>query len=110
MRAQASPAPGTPGRRICLHLADALLQGGQVIAGPGNVVAAPKVHPLHFGQQVPERCLHRVQGHSQGIGVLLAEGVEVEAVQQAGSSGWAATAASHWARVVPRRLPGAQGS
>ena len=46
------------------------------------MVAAPKVHPLHLGQQVPERCLHRFQGHSQGVGVLLAEGVEVEAIQQ----------------------------
>ena len=65
-----------------LHLADALLQGGQVIAGPGNVVAAPKVHPLHLGQQIPERCLHCFQGHSQGVSVLLAKGVEVEAIQQ----------------------------
>ena len=33
-----------------------------------------------------------------------------ESASSSGSSGWAATAASHWARVVPRRLPGAQGS
>ena len=46
------------------------------------MVAAPKVHPLHLGQQIPERCLHRFQGHRQGVGVLLAEGVEVEAIQQ----------------------------
>ena len=46
------------------------------------MVAASKVHPLHLGQQVCELCLHRFQGHSQGVGVLLAEGVEVEAIQQ----------------------------
>ena len=46
------------------------------------MVAASKVHPLHLGQQVCELCLHCFQGHSQGVGVLLAKGVEVEAIQQ----------------------------
>ena len=61
-----------------------LLQGSQVIARAGDVVSPPKVHPLHLRQQVGKLFLHGCQGHSQGVGVLLAEGVEVEAIQQGG--------------------------
>ena len=54
--------------------------------------------------------LDRVQRQGQRVGVLLTEGVEVEAVQQGREARLLFSAASHWARVVPRRLPGAQGS
>ena len=51
------------------------------------MVPAAEVDPFHLGKQVAERFFHGGQGGSQGISVLLAEGVEVQAVQQGGEAG-----------------------
>ena len=45
------------------------------------MVPAAKVEPLHPGQKIPELCFHRRQRQGQCIGILLAQGVEVQSVQ-----------------------------
>ena len=65
-----------------LHPGDAALQRGQVVIRAGDVVPAAKIQPLHLRQQVAETRLHGVQRCGQRVGVLLAEGVEVQPVQQ----------------------------
>ena len=45
------------------------------------MVPAAKVEPLHPGQKTPELCFHRRQRQGQCIGILLAQGVEVQSVQ-----------------------------
>ena len=45
---------------------------------------AAEVEPAHPGQQVPELLFHGCQRHGQRVGVLLAQGVEVQSVQQPG--------------------------
>lgn len=108
--------PGLARFQIHLHAVlflrpgDTLFQRGKVVIRAGDVVSAAKVEPLHPGQQVTEFRFQRGQGGRQRVGILLAQGVEVQAVQQVGQVRCCAAAASHWARVVPRRLPGAQGS
>ena len=67
---------------LCLRLGDAALQRGQVVAGAGDVVSAAKVQPLHPGQQVAEAVFHGGQRQGQRVGILLTQGVEVQAVQQ----------------------------
>ena len=82
--------PGLAGLQIDLYavlrlrLGDAALQRGQVVAGAGDVVSAAKVQPLHPGQQVAEAVFHGGQRQGQRVGILLAQGVEVQAVQQVG--------------------------
>ena len=46
------------------------------------MVPAAKIQPLHLRQQVAETRLHGVQRCGRRVGVLLAEGVEVQPVQQ----------------------------
>ena len=48
------------------------------------MVPAAKVEPLHAEQKVAEGGFHRRECLGQRIGVLLAQGVEVQAVQQGG--------------------------
>ena len=82
--------PGLAGLQIHLHAVlflrpgDALFQRGKVVIRAGDVVPAAKVEPLHPGQQVTEFRFQRGQGGRQRVGILLAQGVEVQAVQQVG--------------------------
>ena len=46
------------------------------------MVSAAKVQPLHIRQDVSEFLRHGVQGGLQRVGILLAEGVEMQSVQQ----------------------------
>ena len=46
------------------------------------MMAAAEIDPFHAGQVSAELLLHRLQGGLQGIGVLLAEGVEMQTVQK----------------------------
>ena len=46
------------------------------------MVPAPHVEPFHLGQNVPKLLLDCMKGSFQIVGVLLAQGVEVKAVQQ----------------------------
>ena len=62
--------------------ADQVLQPRQIIILPGNVMSAAHVQPLHPGQHVAEAAFHRLQGRFQGVGVLLAQRMEMQAVQQ----------------------------
>ena len=48
------------------------------------MVAAAHVEPFHIGEDVPKSLRNRRQGGLQGVGVLLAEGMEVQSVQQGG--------------------------
>ena len=56
-------------------------QGLQVIICPGNVMPTAKVQPLHIMQHIAKFVLHHLQGTLKGIGILLAHGVKVKAVQ-----------------------------
>ena len=67
---------------LLLHPGDAGFQRRKVIARAGDVVSAAEVEPLQARQQAAELRLDRVQRQGQRVGVLLTEGVEVEAVQQ----------------------------
>ena len=66
---------------LFLRPGDALFQRGKVVIRAGDVVPAAKVEPLHPGQKIPELCFHRRQRQGQCIGILLAQGVEVQSVQ-----------------------------
>ena len=46
------------------------------------MVSAAKVQPLHIRQDVSEFLRHGIQGGLQRVGILLAEGVEMQSVQQ----------------------------
>ena len=50
------------------------------------MVSAAEVEPLQARQQAAELRLDRVQRQGQRVGVLLTEGVEVQAVQQGGEA------------------------
>ena len=63
-------------------MANAGFQELQIVVRAGDVVAAAEVEPLHPGQDIAKLRLHGLQGPGKSVGVLLAEGVEVEAVQQ----------------------------
>ena len=82
--------PGLARFQIHLHAVlflrhgDTLFQRGKVVIRAGDVVPAAKVEPLHPGQQVTEFRFQRGQGGRQRVGILLAQGVEVQAVQQVG--------------------------
>ena len=82
--------PGLARFQIHLHAVlflrpgDALFQRGKVVIRAGDVVPPAKVEPLHPGQQVTEFRFQRGQGGRQCVGILLAQGVEVQAVQQVG--------------------------
>ena len=71
---------------LLLHPGDAGFQRGKVIARAGDVVSAAKIEPFQPRQQVAEFLFHGVQRHGQSVGVLLTEGVEVQAVQQGGEA------------------------
>ena len=79
--------PGLARFQIHLHAVlflrhgDTLFQRGKVVIRAGDVVPAAKVEPLHPGQKTPELCFHRRQRQGQCIGILLAQGVEVQSVQ-----------------------------
>jgi len=66
------------------HRQDAVFQRVKGITRAGDVVSAAKVEPFHSRQQVCKLFLHCGQRHCQRIGVLLAQGVEVQTVQQGG--------------------------
>ena len=66
---------------LFLCFGNALFQRGKAVAGAGDMVPAAKVEPLHPGQKIPELCFHRRQRQGQCIGILLAQGVEVQSVQ-----------------------------
>ena len=82
--------PSLAGLQIHLHAVllphreDAAFQRIKGVARAGDVVPAAEVEPLHLGQQVCKFFLHRCQRHRQRIRVLLAQGVEVQTVQQGG--------------------------
>ena len=48
------------------------------------MVSPAEIEPLHLGQQIGKLFLHRCQRYRQRVRVLLAEGVEVQTVQQGG--------------------------
>ena len=62
-----------------LHMLDAPAQGVDIVVVPGDMVAAPEIDPLHAVHELPELVLHRGQGPGQGVGVLFAQGVEMQA-------------------------------
>ena len=53
-----------------------------VVVVPGNVVAAAQIQPFQAGQIRPELFLKGGQGGFQRVGILLAQGVEMQPVQQ----------------------------
>ena len=67
---------------MVLRLGDAALQRGEVVIRAGDVVSAAEIEPLHPGQKVAEFLLYDGQRLGQCVGVLLAESVEVQSVQQ----------------------------
>ena len=71
---------------LLLHPGDAGFQRSKVIARAGDVVSAAEIEPFQPRQQVAEFLFHSVQRHGQRVGVLLTEGVEVQAVQQGGEA------------------------
>ena len=58
---------------------DARHQVTDLVTGPGDVMAAPEINPFHARQQVPEFCLHCIQGALQRWKILLAKGVKMQA-------------------------------
>ena len=48
---------------------------------------AAEVHPLNFRQYIAEFFCHSIQRHRQRVGVLLAQGVEMQPVQKLGQGG-----------------------
>ena len=64
-----------------LCASNAVFQRFDSIAGAGDVMPAAEVHPLHFWQYIAEFFRHSVQRHRQRVGVLLAQGVEMQPVQ-----------------------------
>ena len=55
-------------------------EGVDVVIGAGDVVAAAEVEPFHLVQEVAEVALDDSEGFDEGVDVLLAESVEMEAV------------------------------
>ena len=70
--------------RLCPQ--DAALQPGNIVVRPRDMMPAAEIQPLHARQQIAEPLRYRIQGGLQGIGVLLAQGVKMQAVQQSRQS------------------------
>ena len=51
-----------------------------VVVLAGNVVAASEVHPFHLGQELSELRFKSLQHPFQGVGVLFAQGVKMQAL------------------------------
>ncbi len=68
---------------FCLDVVDAFHQFGDVVAFAGDMVSPAEVYPLHVIQVFAEFFLEDDQSGFQGIGILFAKRMEMQAVQDA---------------------------
>jgi hypothetical protein len=65
-----------------LDVLDAFFQEGDVIVIPGNMVTATEINPFEVMHVFAKLRLDRLKGFGQVIGVLLAKGMEMNAVEE----------------------------